>query len=72
MQLPSLDISMEFLIIIALRSKGKIILLVASSEIVALLLPFGKTAQSIFKIPVNLIEATYCSFSKHSELDELN
>ena len=25
----------------------------------------------MFKIPINLIEATYCSFSKHSELADL-
>ena len=55
----------------ALRSKGKIILSVASSGIAALLLPFGKTAHAMFKIPINIIEATYCSFSKHSELADL-
>ena len=54
-------------IVSALRSKGKIILLVASYGIAALLLPFGKTAHATFKILVNLIETTYCSFSKHSE-----
>ena len=54
-----------------LRSKGKIILSVASSKIAALLLPFGKNTHAMFKIPVNLIKATYCSFSKHSELADL-
>ena len=37
-------------IIVALRSKGKIILSVASSGIAALLLPFGKTAHAMFKL----------------------
>jgi len=55
-------------IIVAHRSKGKIILLVASSGIVVLLLSFGKTAHAIFKIPVILTEATYSSFLKHSKL----
>jgi len=58
-------------IIAALRSKEKIILSFTSFGIVALLLPFGKTAHSMFKIPINLIEAMYCSFSKHFELVEL-
>jgi len=58
-------------IVAALRSKGKIILSVASSGIAALLLPFGKTVHAMFKIPINLIEATYCLFSKHSELANL-
>jgi len=47
------------------------LLSVASPRIAVLLLPFGKTAHSLFKIPVNLTEATYYSFSKHSELAEL-
>jgi len=46
-------------IVAALRSKGKIILSVASSGIATLLLPFGKTAHAMFKFPVNLIGATY-------------
>ena len=54
-----------------LRSKENIILSMASSRIVALLLKFGKTARAMFKIHVNLIETTYCSFSKHSELASL-
>ena len=58
-------------IVAALRSKGKIILSVASSEIAALLLPFAKTAHAMCKISINLIEAAYCSFSKHSELADL-
>jgi len=55
----------------ALCSKGKIILLVASSGIAALLLPLGKTAHSMFKIPINATDTSYCLFSKHSKLAEL-
>jgi len=58
-------------IVAMLKSKRKVIMSVASSRIAALLLPFGKTTHAMFKIPVNLIEATYYSFSKHSELADL-
>jgi len=58
-------------IIAALHSKGKIILSVTSSEIAALLLPLGKTTHSMFKIPINATDASYCFLSKHSELVEL-
>ena len=58
-------------IIVALRSKGKIILSVASSGIAALLLPVGKTAHLMFKIPINVTDTSYCFLSKHSELAEL-
>jgi len=61
----------QWKVIGAAQSKGKIILPMASSGITALLLPFGKTAHAIFKISLNLIEATYYSFSKHSELADL-
>jgi len=55
----------------ALRSKGKIILSVASSRIAALLLPFGKTTHSMFKIPINATDTSYCFFPKNSKLAEL-
>ena len=50
------------------RSKGLIVLCVASSGIAALLLPFGKTAHSMFKIPIDADETSTCSISKQSEL----
>jgi len=43
-----------------LRSKGEIVLIVASSEIVALLIPGGRTAHSRFDIPLIVDE---CSFN---------
>jgi len=58
-------------IVAVLRSKGKIILSVASSGIAALLLPFDKTAHTMCRISINLIKAAYYSFSKHSELADL-
>ena len=59
------------MIVAALKSKGKIILSVVLSGIAALLLPFGKTVHAMFKILVNLGEATYFSLLKHSELADL-
>jgi len=41
---------------------------VASSGIAALLLPFGKTVHSMFKIPIDADETSTCSISKQSEL----
>ncbi|CAN6919771.1 unnamed protein product [Brassica oleracea] len=47
-------------IIAALRSRSKKVIPVASSAIVALLLPGGRTAHSMFNIPLKLYEDTYC------------
>jgi PIF1-like helicase/DNA helicase Pif1-like protein len=43
-----------------LRSKGEIVLPVASSGIAALLLPKGRTAHSRFGIPINVTEDSMC------------
>lgn len=45
----------------ALRSKGQIVLNVASSGIAYLLLPGGRTAHSRFSIPLNLTEDSTCN-----------
>jgi len=55
----------------ALRSKGKIVLTVASSGIASLLLPGGRTAHSKFKIPVPTLEHFVCNLTKGSELSDL-
>ncbi|XP_076931075.1 uncharacterized protein LOC143596098, partial [Bidens hawaiensis] len=44
----------------AIRSKGEIVLTVASSGIASLLLTGGRTAHSRFYIPINLIEDSTC------------
>ncbi|GJY18244.1 ATP-dependent DNA helicase RRM3-like protein [Tanacetum coccineum] len=44
----------------ALRSKGEIVLNVASSGIAALLLEGGRTAHSRFAIPINVVEDSMC------------
>ena len=53
------------------RSRGKIVLCVASSGIAALLLPGGRTAHSRFRIPIDLHEESTCNVSKNSNLAEL-
>lgn len=50
-----------------LRSEGLIVLCVASSGIAALLLPGGRTPHSVFKIPIDGLDAdSVCSISKNS------
>ncbi|XP_072064317.1 uncharacterized protein [Arachis hypogaea] len=55
----------------ALRSKGDIVLTVASSGIASLLLPGGRTAHSRFGIPLNLNEYSTCNIKQGSQLAEL-
>ena len=53
----------------AVRADGHIVLCVASSGIAALLLCGGRTAHSMFKIPVNgLTDETFCPITKESSL----
>ncbi|KAK9064972.1 hypothetical protein SSX86_016355 [Deinandra increscens subsp. villosa] len=53
------------------RSKGDIVLTVASSGIAALLLPAGRTAHSRFKIPIKITEESLCNVSKNTKMAEL-
>nr|GEW44806.1 ribonuclease H-like domain, reverse transcriptase, RNA-dependent DNA polymerase [Tanacetum cinerariifolium] len=55
----------------ALRSKGQIVLNVASSGIASLLLDGGRTAHSRFAIPINIVEYSMCTISADSDLAEL-
>ncbi|GKE87502.1 helicase-like protein, partial [Tanacetum coccineum] len=55
----------------ALRSKGKIVLNVASSGIATLLLKGGRTAHSRFAIPINVVDDSMCHILADSELAEL-
>ncbi|XP_076953686.1 uncharacterized protein LOC143627850 [Bidens hawaiensis] len=55
----------------SVRSKGLIVLNVASSGIATLLLTGGRTAHSRFKIPINLTEDSICSFDPQSEVADL-
>ncbi|XP_071695053.1 uncharacterized protein [Rutidosis leptorrhynchoides] len=55
----------------AIRSKGKIVLNVASSGIASLLLSGGRTAHSRFVIPININEDSVCSIDVNSQLADL-
>ncbi|XP_019163618.1 PREDICTED: uncharacterized protein LOC109159959 [Ipomoea nil] len=54
-----------------LRSKGEIVLNVASSGIASLLQPGGRTAHSRFAIPINITEDSTCNITPGSDLAEL-
>ncbi|XP_074378593.1 uncharacterized protein LOC141720138 [Apium graveolens] len=54
-----------------LRSKGDIVLPVASSSIEATLKPGGRTAHSRFKIPIVLDEFSLCNIGHDSDIAEL-
>ncbi|KAG5561531.1 hypothetical protein RHGRI_004540 [Rhododendron griersonianum] len=53
------------------RSLGHIVVCVASSGIASLLLIGGRTAHSTFSIPLDVLENSFCSFSKQSLQAEL-
>ncbi|CAH9098981.1 unnamed protein product [Cuscuta epithymum] len=56
---------------VALRSKGQIVLNVASSGIASLLLPGGRTAHSRFAIPLDATEDSTCHIKHGSPLARL-
>lgn len=58
-------------IISKLRSEGKIVLAVASSGIASLLIEGGRTAHSLFKIPLDVNEFSCCDIKQYSYLAEL-
>ncbi|KAL7133824.1 hypothetical protein ABFS83_12G166000 [Erythranthe nasuta] len=55
----------------AVRSKGEIVINVASSGIASLLLPGGRTTHSRFGLPINVHESSTCSISQQSPQAEL-
>ncbi|XP_035831966.1 uncharacterized protein LOC110870312 [Helianthus annuus] len=55
----------------AIRSKGQIVLNVASSGIASLLLSGGRTAHSRFHIPLNLTEESMCHIKPDGEVADL-
>ncbi|GJU24895.1 DNA helicase [Tanacetum coccineum] len=58
-------------IISSLHSQGKIVLAVTSSGIASLLLPSGRTAHSIFKLPLKLTKESLCRITKNTQLGKL-
>lgn len=59
------------LLLAKVRSEGEIALAVASSGIAALLLDGGRTAHSMFKIPINISERSTCAISVNSPLADI-
>ncbi|XP_035843705.1 uncharacterized protein LOC118490286 [Helianthus annuus] len=55
----------------SIRCKGYIVLNVASSGIVSLLLPGGRTAHSRFHIPLNLTECSMCFIKPDDDVADL-
>ncbi|XP_070681733.1 uncharacterized protein [Malus domestica] len=58
-------------IIARIRSQNQIVLAVASSGIASLLLPGGRTAQSRFKIPINITDCSFCEIKRGTHLAKL-
>ncbi|XP_075665209.1 uncharacterized protein LOC142634842 [Castanea sativa] len=58
-------------IICQLRSEGKIVIVIASSGIAALLLPGGRTAYSRFQIPINVTDNSSSGIKQGSQIAEL-
>jgi hypothetical protein len=54
-----------------LRSEGKIVLAVASCGIAALLLDGGRTAHSLFHIPLNITDESTCDIKQSTSLATL-
>ena len=55
----------------SIRSKGQIVLTVASSSIASLLLTRCRTTHSCFGIPLNLTENSICSINRDSDASKL-
>lgn len=58
-------------IISRIRSEGKIVLVVASSGVAALLLPGGCTAHSRFRIPLDIDDRGLCNIHRRTMLGDL-
>ena len=59
------------IIISKIKSNGKIVLIVASSEIASLLLSDGWTAHSKFKISIQVVAYSICKIKKGTQLTKL-
>jgi ATP-dependent DNA helicase PIF1 len=53
------------------RSQDKIVVATATSGVAASIMPGGRTADSRFKIPLNIDEGGYCNFTKQSSTAKL-
>ncbi|XP_071728496.1 uncharacterized protein [Rutidosis leptorrhynchoides] len=67
----SVQKKLELIFVYGFGGTGKIVLAFASSGIASLLLPAGRTAQSRFKLPIDLTDETVCNIKKNTHLGNL-
>jgi ATP-dependent DNA helicase PIF1 len=58
-------------LIAAICSEGLIAVATATSGIAASIMPGGRTAHSVFKIPIKISDGSICMFSKQSDTANL-
>jgi ATP-dependent DNA helicase PIF1 len=58
-------------LIATVHSEGLIVVATATSGIAASILPGGRTAHSVFKIPITTSDGSICKFSKQSDTTNL-
>jgi hypothetical protein len=54
-----------------IRSEGLIAVTTAKSGIATSIMPGGRTAHSVFKIPIKISDGSICKFSKQSDMTDL-
>jgi ATP-dependent DNA helicase PIF1 len=58
-------------LIVIVRSEGLIAVATATSGITASIMPGGRTAHSLFNIPIKISDGSICKFSKQSDMTDL-
>jgi ATP-dependent DNA helicase PIF1 len=58
-------------LIATVRSKGLIVVAIAISRIAASIMLDGRTAHSVFKIPIKISDGSICMFSKQSDMADI-
>jgi hypothetical protein len=58
-------------LIATVRSEGLIAVATATSCIIASIMPGGRTAHPVFKIPIKINDSSICKFSKQSDTSDL-
>jgi hypothetical protein len=58
-------------LIATVHSEGLIAVATATSRIATSIMPGGRTAHSVFKIPINITDGSICKFSKQNDTTDL-
>jgi ATP-dependent DNA helicase PIF1 len=58
-------------LIVIVRSEGLIAVVTATSGIIASIMPGGRTAHSLFNIPIKISDGSICKFPKQSDTTDL-